>query len=77
MKFYLAKVTWCCEGEEGPIVDYLAIAGGDMVNVMDQLNFYYNGDIDTIELKLINYDRPLVRLPDAETYELIKDKGEI
>ena len=77
MKFYLAKITWYCEGEEGPLVDYLAITGEDMVDVMDQLNAYYNGDIDTIELKLINYDRPLVRLPDAETYELIKERGEV
>ena len=78
MRFYLAKVVWYCEGEEGPLTDYMCITGECFSDVMDQLSDYYNdNEIDDIEIKLINYDRPLVRLPDEETYKLIMGKGEI
>ena len=47
-------------------------------DVMSQLSDYYNDDeLDAIEIKLINHERPLVRLPDEATYEAIKDRGEI
>jgi hypothetical protein len=45
---------------------------------MSQLSEYYQDDeLDAVEIKLINYERPLVRLPDAETYEAIKERGEV
>ncbi len=79
MKLYVAKVVWYCEGENdgGPITDYLTITGENFADVMDQLEDYYNGDIDNVHLELINLERPLVRLPDKDTYEAIKERGEI
>ena len=78
MNLYVAKVTWYTEGEEGPIVDYLCIAGDGINNVASQLCRYYHEDeIDSIEIKLINPEHPFVRLPDEQTYEAIKERGEI
>lgn len=78
MRFYIAKVTWYCEGEEGPLTDYLSVAGESFDDIMSQLSEYYQDDeLDAVEIKLINYERPLVRLPDEQTYEAIKERGEI
>lgn len=77
MKLYVAKVIWYCEGEDGPITDYLVIAGESFVDVMGTLEDYYGEDIDNVHLELINHERPLVRLPDEQTYEAIKERGEI
>ena len=78
MKFYVAKVIWYCEGEgDGPITDYLAITGENFTDVMSQLEDYYGDDIDNIHLELINPENPFVRLPDEQTYEAIKERGEI
>ena len=78
MKLYVAKVVWYCAGEDGPITDHLVIAGEGFADVVDILEEYYDGDdIDNIHLELINHERPLVRLPDEQTYEAIKERGEI
>ena len=78
MRFYLAKVTWYTEGETGPLTDYLSIAGESFDDIMSQITEYYHDDeLDTVEIKLINHERPLVRLPDEETYETIKERGEV
>lgn len=78
MRFYVAKVTWYCEGEEGPLTDYLSIAGESFDDVMSQLSDYYQDDeLDAVEIKLINHERPLVRLPDEAAYEVVKERGEI
>ena len=79
MKLYVAKVVWYCEGENdgGPITDHLVVAGEGFVDVMEQLEDYYGDDIDNVHLELINHERPLVRLPDEQTYEAIKERGEI
>lgn len=77
MKLYVAKVIWYCEGEDGPQTDYLVVAGESLTNIMDQLEDYYGEDIDNVHLELINHERPLVRLPDEQAYEAIKERGEI
>lgn len=78
MKLYMAKVIWYCEGEDGPITDHLVIAGENFTDVMEQLEDYYDSnDVDNIYLNLINHERPLVRLPDEQTYEAIKERGEV
>ena len=77
MKLYVAKVVWYCLGEDGPITDRLVVAGEGFADVVDILEEYYNGeDIDNICIELVNQERPLVRLPDEETYEAIKERGE-
>ena len=76
MRLYVAKVKWYCEGEDGPITDYLVIAGEDFADVMGQLVDYYGDDIDTVRLELVNNEHPYVRLPDEQTYEAIKERGE-
>ena len=77
MKLYVAKVVWYCEGEDGPITDYLVIAGEDFTDALRELENYYGEDIDNVHLKLINPENPFVRLPDEQTYEAIKERGEI
>lgn len=77
MKLYVTSVIWYCEGEDGPITDHLVIAGEGFTDVMEQLEEYYGEDIDNVHLELINHERPLVRLPDEQTYEAIKERGEI
>lgn len=77
MKLYATKVVWYCEGEEGPITDHLIIAGENFADVMEQLEDYYGDDIDNVHIELINHERPLVRLPDEQTYEAIRERGEI
>ena len=80
MKLYVAKVIWYCEGEDSPdgsITDYLIIAGESFTDIMEQLEDYYGEDIDNVHLKLINPEHPFVRLPDEQTYEAIKERGEI
>ena len=78
MKLYVAKVIWYCEGEDGPITDHLVIAGENFADAMEQLEDYYShNDIDNVHLELINHERPLIRLPDEQTYEAIKERGEI
>ena len=77
MKLYVAKVVWYCLGEDGPITDRLVVAGEGFADVVDILEEYYNGeDIDNICIELVNQEHPLVRLPDEETYEAIKERGE-
>ena len=77
MKLFVAKVIWYCDGEDGPITDHLVIAGDSFADIMDQLEGYYGEDIDNVHLKLINPENPFVRLPDEQTYEAIKERGEI
>ena len=77
MKLYVAKVIWYCEGEDGPQTDHLVVAGETFADVMDTLEDYYGEDIDNVHIELINHERPLVRLPDKQTYEAIKERGEI
>ena len=77
MKLYVAKVVWYCEGEDGPLTDHLVVAGETFADAMDTLEDYYGEDIDNVHLELINHERPLVRLPDEQTYEAIKERGEI
>lgn len=77
MKLYVAKVVWYCEGEDGPLTDYLVVAGEDFADAMGQLVEYYGDDIDNVHLELINNENPYVRLPDEQTYEAIKERGEV
>ena len=77
MKLYVAKVIWYCEGEDGPITDYLVIAGESFTDIMEQLEDYYGDDIDNVHLEVINPEHPFVRLPDEQAYEAIKERGEI
>ena len=77
MKLYVAKVVWYCEGEDGTITDYLVIAGESFTDIMEHLEDYYGDDIDNIHLEIINPENPFVRLPDEQTYEAIKERGEI
>lgn len=77
MKLYVAKVVWYCEGEDGPITDYIVVSGESFADAMDILEEYYGEDIDNVHLELINHEHPLVRLPDEATYEAIKERGEI
>lgn len=77
MKLFVAKVIWYCDGEDGPITDHLVIAGDSFADIMDQLEGYYGEDIDNVHLELINPENPFVRLPDEQTYEAIKERGEI
>ena len=77
MKLFVAKVIWYCDGENGPITDHLVIAGEDFSDVMKQLEEYYGEDIDNVHLELINPENPFVRLPDEQTYEAIKERGEV
>ena len=76
MKLYVAKVIWYCEDENGPITDYLVVAGEGFADVMERLIDYYGDDIDTVRLELINNENSYVRLPDEQTYEAIKERGE-
>lgn len=76
MKLYVAKVIWYCEDEGGPIIDYLVVAGEGFADVMERLVDYYGDDIDTVHLELINNENSYVRLPDKQTYEAIKERGE-
>lgn len=76
MKLYVAKVIWYCEDESGPIIDYLVVAGEGFADVMERLVDYYGDDIDTVHLELINNENSYVRLPDEQTYEAIKERGE-
>ena len=76
MKLYVAKVVWYCEGEDGPITDYLVIAGESFTDIMEQLEDYYGDDIDNVHLEIINPEHPFVRLPDEQTYEAIKEESE-
>jgi hypothetical protein len=77
MKLFVAKVMWYCEGEDGPLTDYLVVAGESFADAMDQLEDYYKEDIDNIHLEIINPENPFVRLPDEQTYEAIKERGEV
>ena len=78
MELYVAKVVWYCDGEDGPQTDHLVIAGECFADVMEQLQGYYHSEnIDNVHIELINPERPLVRLPNEETYEVIKERGEI
>ena len=77
MKLFVAKVIWYCDGEDGPQTDYLVIAGDSFADIMDQLEGYYGDDIDNVHLEIINPENPFVRLPDEQTYEAIKERGEI
>ena len=78
MRLYIAEVTWYCEGEKGPLTDYLCVAGESFDEVISQLSDYYQDDqLDTVKIKLINYERPLVRLPDEAIYKAIEERGEI
>ena len=77
MKLFVAKVVWYCDGENGPITDHLVIAGEDFSDVMKQLEEYYGEDIDNVHLEIINPENPFVRLPDEQTYEAIKERGEV
>lgn len=76
MKLYVAKVIWYCEDEDGPITDYLVIAGEGFADVMERLVDYYGDDIDTVRLEVINNENSYVRLPNEQTYEAIKERGE-
>ena len=77
MKLFVAKVVWYCDGEDGPQTDYLVVAGDDFTDALKELENYYGEDIDNIHLELINPENPFVRLPDEQTYEAIKERGEI
>ena len=77
MKLFVAKVIWYCDGEDGPQTDYLVIAGDSFADIMDQLEGYYGDDIDNVHLEIINPEHPFVRLSDEQTYEAIKERGEI
>ena len=77
MKLYVAKVVWYCEGEDGPITDYLVVAGDDFTDALREVENYYGEDMDNVHLELINHERPLVRLPDEQIYEAIKERGEV
>ena len=77
MKLFVTKVIWYCDGEDGPITDHLVIAGDSFADIMDQLEGYYGDDIDNVHLEIINPENPFVRLPDEQTYEAIKERGEI
>ena len=80
MKLFLAKVIRYCKGEDSPdgsITDYLVITGESFTDVMSQLEDYYGDDIDNIHLELVNPEQGFVRLPDEQTYEAIKERGEI
>jgi hypothetical protein len=77
MKLFVAKVIWYCEGEDGPITDHLVVAGEGFADVMDTLEDSYGEDLDNVHLEIINPAFPYVRLPDEQTYEAIKERGEI
>ena len=78
MQLYTAKVKWYCEGEEIPLTDYLVLAADGMADAASQLiGRYGEANIDDIDIKLINYDHPFVRLPDKETYDDITERGEL
>ena len=77
MKLFVSKIIWYCDGEDGPQTDYLVVAGDDFTDALRELENYYGEDIDNVHLELINHERPLVRLPDEQTYEAIKERGEI
>ena len=76
MKLYVAKVIWYCEDKEGLITDYLVIAGEGFMDIMERLDDYYGDDIDNVHLELINNENSYVLLPDEQTYEAIKERGE-
>ena len=76
MKLYVAKVVSYCEGEDGPITDYLVIAGESFTDIMEQLEDYYGDDIDNIHLDLVNPEQGFVRLSNEQTYEAIKEESE-
>lgn len=77
MKLFVAKVVWYCDGEDGPQTDYLVVAGDDFTDALKELENYYGEDMDNVHLEVINPEHPFVRLPDKQTYEAIKERGEI
>ena len=83
MKLFVAKVVWYCDGEDGPQTDYLVVAGDDFTDALRELENYYGEDIPAfvmdflVHLEVINPEHPFVRLPDEQTYEAIKERGEI
>ena len=77
MRFYVAKVIYYNESEEHLDTDYICVTGENFVGAMDVIEDYYGKDLDTVELELINKERPLVLLPNFETYEKIRVEGDI
>ena len=77
MKLFVAKVIWYCDGEDGPQTDYLVVAGDDFTDALRELENYYGEDMDNVHLEVINPEHPFVHLPDEQTYEAIKERGEI
>ena len=77
MKLFVAKVIWYCDGEDKPTTDHLVVTGDDFTGALSELEKYYGEDIDNVYLEVINPEHPFVRLPDEQTYETIKERGEI
>lgn len=77
MKLFVAKVIWYCEGEDGPQTDHFVVTGDDFADALSELEKYYGEDIDNVYLEVINPEHPFVRLSDEQTYEAIKERGEI
>ena len=76
MKLFVAKIVWYYEGGDGPQIDYLVVADDDFTDALRELENYYGEDIDNVHLEVINHEHPFVRLPDEQTYEAIKERGE-
>ena len=77
MKFYVAKIIYYNEAEEGMTTDYICVAGENFAETMKTIEEYYGKDLDTVELEEINDERPLVILPNYVTYEVIRKEGEV
>ena len=69
MQFFVAKVTWYDPANhQGPATDNIAIAAESHSSVAAQIETYFGEGIETVEITLLNPDRPLV-LIDDKTYE--------
>lgn len=72
MMFFIAKVTWYDPANHsGPATDSIAICAESHSSVASQIETYFGEGVETIEITLLNPDRPLV-LIDDKTYEGLK-----
>lgn len=78
MKFYVAKIVYYYnECQEDMSTDYVCVTGKNFSDAMKNVANYYGETLDTVELKLINNEHPLIVLPDYATYEIIRKDGSL
>ena len=67
--FFVAKIIWY--DDPGPATDNIAICAESFESATAQITTYFGDGVETINLTLLNPDRPLLLIED-DTYEGLK-----